>query len=265
MTFIYPLCSSSKGNCTYIGTKEKGILIDAGIGIRGFISQFKLLGISLSAIRGIFVTHEHSDHTKGLKRIQQELNVPVLASNGTLQSLYNKQLIDLNKTIYKLNSGQEVLVADMGVYGFSTPHDSAESFAYKITTSNNKKVSVCTDLGHITESVHNHLKDCNTILLESNYEKSLLEMGSYPVFLKERILGKYGHLSNENCADEISRLINSGVEKFILGHLSQENNMPDIAYTNVIERLSRDKIQLDKDYSLKVAPVTNDGTIIEMI
>lgn len=265
MTFIYPLCSSSKGNCTYIGTKDRGILIDAGIGIRSFISQLKLTGINLSAIRGIFVTHEHSDHAKGLKRIQQELNVPVLASNGTLQALYNKQLIDINKTIYKLNAGQEVLVADMGVFGFNTPHDSAESFAYKITTSDNKKISVCTDLGYVTESVHDYLKDCNAILLESNYEQSLLEMGSYPLFLKERILGKYGHLSNDNCADEVCKLVNLGVEKFILGHLSQENNMPDIAYSNVVEYLLKNDMSINKDYTLKVAPVVNDGSVIEMI
>lgn len=265
MTFIYPLCSSSKGNCTYIGTKQAGILIDAGIGIRSFISQFKILRISLSAIKAIFITHEHSDHVKGLKRIQQELNVPVFASNGTLQALYCKQLIDLNKKIYRLNSAQEVLVANMNVLGFSTPHDTNESFAYKVITHDNKKISVCTDLGHISQNVHNYLKDCDAILLESNYEESLLEMGDYPVFLKERIIGKYGHLSNQDCANEIYNLVNLGVKKFILGHLSQENNMPDIAYANVIEYLSRFSLSINEHYSLKVAPVTNDGTIIEII
>lgn len=265
MTFIYPLCSSSKGNCTYVGTREKGILIDAGIGIRSFISQFKFLGISPSAIRGIFITHEHTDHAKGLKRIQQELDVPILASNGTLQALCQKQMIDINKTIYKLDAQQEVIVSDMNIFGFSTPHDSNESFAYKITTADNKRICVCTDLGYITKTVHNNLKDCDTVLLESNYEKSLLEMGSYPMFLKERIAGNFGHLSNDDCAKEILNLINCGVKKFMLGHLSQENNMPNIAYANVIEYLLRENIILDKDYSLKVAPVNNDGSIIEII
>lgn len=265
MVFIYPLCSSSKGNCTYIGTREKGILIDVGIGIRGLNDQLKLIGISLSAIRGIFITHEHSDHVKGLLRLQKDLDVPIVASDGTLRALYQKKAININKTIYKLEAQQEVIVSDMKVYGFSTPHDSKESFAYKIITSDGKKISICTDLGYITKTVEDNLKDCDAVLIESNYEKSLLQMGDYPLFLKERILGNFGHLSNEDCAVGVKKLVENGVRKIILGHLSQENNIPEIAYNTVVEYLSRYDILVDKDYSLKVAPVNNDGTVIEIV
>lgn len=263
MAFIYPLCSSSKGNCTYIGDHHQGVLIDAGIGIRNFAAHLSMIGLEKQAIQGIFITHEHSDHVKGLSRLQKELNVPVYATRGTLSTLLEKGIALLEGEFRVLDGGTATL-AGMEVTAFSTPHDSVQSQTYSVKTADDKKITVCTDLGYVTEEVHQNLLGSDILLLESNYEKSLLEIGIYPAFLKKRIAGKHGHLSNEDAAAEIVRLLKSGVHNFLLGHLSEENNRPELAFTNVVSELGKLGARVQDDYNLYVAPKNNTGNVIEI-
>lgn len=263
MSFLYSLCSSSKGNCTYVGSRESGILIDAGIGIRNFSAHLSMIGLKSNAIKGILITHEHGDHIKGLARIQAALNVPVYASEGTLGVLLDKGAVNPNMQMHVL-SGEKMEIADLQVHAFQTPHDCMDGQGYCIAFPDGKRVAVCTDLGYVTKEIHNQLLHNDLVLLESNYEEALLKIGMYPPFLKRRIAGDLGHLSNEDCSNEICSLFDSGIKKFVLGHLSEENNRPDLAYINVVTELAKKGAQPDRDFSLHVAPKTNIGKIIEV-
>lgn len=264
MPFIYSLCSSSKGNCTYLGSQTDGILIDAGIGIRNFASRMSLIGVNPSAVRGIFVTHEHSDHIKGLSKIQAKLKVPVYASEGTCLAIREKGAVEDPTCLHVLspNYNPSVWIEKMEVSSFFTSHDSAQSQCYTVAFPEGKRAAVCTDLGLVTPDVHQALLGSDLVLLESNYEKTMLQLGIYPPFLKRRIAGKRGHLSNEDCAEEICKLYQSGIKKFILGHLSEENNYPELAFTNVVAELEKVGAALKNDYDLWVAPKDNHGEIV---
>lgn len=259
MSFVYTLVSSSKGNCTYIGDQDSGILVDAGVGIRNFAKHLKYIDVDVSAIRGIFITHEHSDHVSGLTKIVQRNNIPVFASAQTLQELLIKQILTYDMPIYTMEDIVEI--DGFVVQPIKTPHDSIDSQCYKITTHDNKSVAYFTDIGHITKSIHSSMLDSDLVLIESNYEENLLKMGGYPAFLKKRVAGKSGHLSNNDCADEIDKLFKSGVNKFILAHLSTDNNTPDLAYSNIVMRLKSIGAKEGEDYQLMVAPKVNEGNI----
>lgn len=263
MAFLYSFASSSKGNCTYVGSKQNGILIDAGIGIRQFVSHTKELGIQPGAVKGIFITHEHTDHVKGLARIQKQLNVPVYASKGTLVAMLEKGQVgpDIHLEVI---SDKPAEICDMKLTAFRTSHDSSESQCYHIETDDHKRVSICTDLGYVTEDIHTYLTQSDLVFLESNYDERMLQAGRYPYFLKRRIAGGKGHLSNSDCAEEIAKLYQAGIEKFVLGHLSEENNHPDVAEANIHERMLRDGAKAGADYLLSVAPVRNCGAVIEV-
>jgi phosphoribosyl 1,2-cyclic phosphodiesterase len=150
-----------------------------------------------------------------------------------------------------------ISAAGMEIRCFNTPHDTIQSCGYRIHTQDDKYCAVCTDLGHITEEVDNALLGCRLVLLESNYDENMLRTGGYPLYLKQRILSDNGHLSNTDCAAQVERLIENGTTHFILGHLSQDNNRPEIADSTVQNSLSR--YVRGKDYLLGVAPVETQG------
>ncbi len=263
MAYVYPLCSSSKGNSTYIGDKNSGVLIDAGIGIRNFTSHLQMQNIELNAIKAIFITHEHTDHTKGLTTILKKINVPIYGSRETLQQLIEKNLVNGTSDLNEINK-KSVSIADFEVSAFTTPHDSVHSLGYKITTNDDKKLCVCTDLGHMPDDVYDNLKGSDFILLESNYDDAMLTYGDYPYFLKQRISANNGHLSNKMCSQTLTRLLADGTTKFILGHLSENNNRPHLALETALSELSNVGAIHNQDYILSIAPVKCVGEIIEV-
>lgn len=266
MSFLYPLSSSSKGNCAYIGTKDLGILVDAGVGVREFVAHLNHLSLKPRAIGGIFITHEHGDHVKGLGKIKQALGgkVPIYGAKATLAVLLGKGILAPTDPLYAVDE-QPIFVRDhLQITACPTPHDSQASVCYRVTLPDARTVAVCTDLGHVTPAVHRLLAKANLVLLESNYDPTLLKDGSYPDFLKRRIVGKRGHLSNQDCAKEVTLLHAEGVEKFVLGHLSQENNRPQLAEQSVVTALSAVSAKQGCDYQLFVAPVKNNGQIIHL-
>lgn len=256
MARIYPLFSSSKGNAEFIGTEKGGILIDCGISYKRLTDSLERHNIPLSAIQGVFVTHEHSDHVSGLKMLTKHNDITVYGQKYTLQNLCDKGRISPDTKLIELN-GQPVSCGDCEIICFDTPHDTVQSCGYKIRTYDDKLCAVCTDLGNITETVYNALIDCRLVMIESNYDVYMLKHGAYPEPLKERIMSDKGHLSNDNCGWIVQRLVNAGTTHILLGHLSQENNTPDTAYRTVQSYLC--EFQFGKDYLMGVAPVEAKG------
>ncbi len=263
MEFVYPLCSSSKGNATYVGSRERGILIDAGLSLREFGRQLGLNAISPTAVEAVFVTHEHSDHIGGLSAIAASLKIPIYSARETLTALVKKDCLPPRSTAFEIHL-RDVEVGGVHVHAFATPHDSARSYGYKVTFPSGKTVCICTDLGCVTDEVEENLEGSDCVLLESNYDEEMLESGPYPWFLKERILSPRGHLSNHDCAETLVRLFNSGTTKFILGHLSEQNNRPEVAYASALNQLVKTGGILSEDYILKVARRRSIGELMEV-
>ena len=263
MARVYPLFSSSKGNATFIGNERGGILIDAGVSCKMLTQALFDNGISPTAVHGIFITHEHSDHIKGLKIFTKSYCTPVFAGDKNLDYLISANHISPNSRAETIDvDGKPLEFAGYKISAFSTPHDTRQSNGYKIITPDLKTITVCTDLGVVTENVHKNLYGSDLILFEANYDELMLKNGSYPYMLKKRISSNIGHLSNDDSAKEIENLISTGTTRVILGHLSQQNNTPVRARETITNRLS--EFEDGVDYILKVAPVNNEGEVVRL-
>lgn len=256
MSFLYSFCSSSKGNATYLGDKKSGILIDVGVGIRQLTADLNALDVQTSAIKGIFITHEHSDHIKGLKTVLKYIDVPVYATAKTLFVLYDTNVLSEDIGI-PIADETIIQSGDLQVTAFNTPHDSAHSVGFVVNTAQDKKITVCTDLGYVTASIYNKLRDSDLCMLESNYDTNMLDVGDYPYFLKSRIKSNRGHLSNDETSQTLTKLINDGCHNFLLSHISQNNNHPEVAYLSAINALNEVDAKLGRDYTLSLSAVRN--------
>ena len=260
MARIYPLFSSSKGNASFIGTEKGGILIDCGVSFKRMTAALEVNNIPLSVVQAVFITHEHSDHVNGLKMLTKNTGIPVYGKKRTLQRLCDTDKISSNSPVIDI-TGKAIDIGGNEVTCFSTPHDAIQSCGYRITTEDGKVCAVCTDLGHVTSEVDSALLGCRMVLIESNYDEEMLRHGPYPLYLKERILSQNGHLSNHDCGEQVNRLIRQGTTHIILGHLSQDNNRPDIADRTVQSHLTG--FIRGRDYLMGVAPVeTKGGAVI---
>lgn len=253
MARICTLCSSSSGNSTYIGTASHGILIDCGSNNKQLTLALENAGLSPESIKAIFVTHEHDDHVSGLRVFAGKRKIPVYATGGTLSGMLGKGVID-GSFPYEIMSEDAVRIEDMYIYKFPTSHDAKESCGYKIILPD-RTVGVCTDTGVVSGEILRTLSDCDLVLIESNYDETLLDFSSYTLSLKGRIRSSSGHLSNPDCAEAVRELFEAGVRRFILGHLSRENNSPERAFSCVNSVLKRNGALKDRDYTLEVAPV----------
>lgn len=254
---FYPIASGSTGNCTYIGHGKSGLLIDAGISAKAICEGLSKAAIDPQSLLGIFITHEHIDHIQGLKVFSSKYNIPIFASEKTKEALL-KSIPELEITSFD----ESIELGNFTITRFSTSHDCEGSSGYIITLPDGRRCAVCTDLGFVSDEVHLALSGSDAVLLESNYDLFMLENGPYPPPLKKRILSDKGHLSNNNCAAEIAKLIKSGTTRVILGHLSRENNRPEVAKNCIVARLVDDKLVENEDYILYVAPPKNGNVII---
>ncbi len=260
MSRLFPVASSSSGNCTYIGHGKDGILVDAGISCKGIADALAQGAVDPKALGGIFITHEHTDHIQGLRVFVKKHKIPVFASPLTAHALLNDGLQEIEDYIHIIDG--DAAVGDMVVHRFATSHDCEGSSGYVISFPDGKKCAVCTDLGYVSEEVHRALTGCNAVLFESNHDVAMLQKGSYPPHLKARILSDKGHLSNTACAKELQRLVESGTTRIVLGHLSRENNRPEIARSCATAALMDKKMVEDEDYTLYIAPPKNGKAII---
>ncbi len=250
------LFSSSSGNSTFIGSSQGGILIDIGVSAKKTADALKNIGVDPNSISAIFVTHEHTDHINGIRVFAERHGIKVYASQGTLAGMEDAGAITAKMNVDVIPyEGLEI--GGMFVRPFKTPHDSRESTGYTVVTPDGKRLAVATDMGEITENVMNSIYGCDLILLESNHDIGMLRNGPYPYFLKERILSNYGHLSNEICAETAVKLMQSGTTRFILGHLSKENNIPALAYETTRSAMRIAGATENIDYLLSVAGNNN--------
>ena len=260
MSRLFPIASSSSGNCTYIGHGKDGILVDAGITCKGIVDGLASGGIDPKTLGGIFITHEHTDHIQGLRVLVKKYGIPIFASNQTASALLLTDVSEVAEHIHVIDSS--VTVGSLNIERFSTSHDCIGSSGYVIHLPDGRKCAVCTDLGYVSEEVHHALTGCAAILFESNHDVNLLQKGTYPPHLKNRILSDHGHLSNVSCAAELQRLIETGTTHIVLGHLSRENNRPEIARRCTVAALMDKHMAEDRDYTLYIAPPKNGKAII---
>jgi len=237
------LYSGSSGNCSFVQTNNTKILIDAGESAKKISQALESINVDSSSIDAILITHEHSDHIKGLGVFSKKFQIPVYANLETWNAMpKQKEKID-EKNIHVFNF-DKFNIGDIEIKPFSIPHDAANPCGFNIYYKN-QKISIATDLGHMDSKIIKHLEESSFILLESNYDPNILKCSKYPYSLKQRIAGPNGHLSNEAAGKTISYLINCGLKNVMLGHLSKENNFPELAYKTVVEELGLQNINED--------------------
>ncbi|MBR7133810.1 MAG: MBL fold metallo-hydrolase [Clostridia bacterium] len=261
MSRICPLFSGSKANSTYIGTRAGGILVDAGASLKGMEAALQSAGGSLEEIIAVAVTHEHTDHIKGLKTLLNKTNARLIASQQTLEALRGLDRIPAGTRVEALEDGA-LEVGGIALSRFATSHDCEGSGGYTFILPDGKKVAVCTDLGVVTDEVRSAISGSDLVLLESNHDVEMLKRGPYPPLLKLRILSDTGHISNATCAAELAGLLKGGATRFILGHLSQNNNTPELARGCAEAALMDIGARSGKDYILSVAAPTGNGVIV---
>jgi phosphoribosyl 1,2-cyclic phosphodiesterase len=231
------LGSGSSGNCAYVETEETRVLIDAGFSLRQIRQRLATIGRGPENLTGILVTHEHSDHVQGLAALGQKLGIPVYCNRPTQEAIEYQLQAKLPCRIF--TTGASFEVGDIGVETFMIPHDAQDPVGYLLRT-NGGNLGFLTDLGHATRLVLERVRPANALLLEANHDVKLLQdCPRRPWSLKQRILGRHGHLSNEAAADALQEILSADLRHLYLGHLSRECNRPELAHRVVNERLEQ--------------------------
>ena len=261
MARLYPLFSGSSGNSTYISSQSGGILIDAGGSFKAICTALERAGKSVEDICAVAVTHEHTDHIKGLKTLLKKTGIPLISSLDTFNTLKSGDYIPENTQFIQADKG-DIQIENIGISYFSTSHDCKGSGGYVISLPDGKKAAVCTDTGVLTEEMKEKISGCDAVLIESNHDVEMLKRGPYPPSLKIRILSDKGHLSNNDCAAVLPALLKSGTTRFVLGHLSRNNNLPMLALSAARATLADVGAVKDSDYILTAAkPDFNEVTV----
>ncbi len=231
------LYSSSTGNCLFVQSNNTNLLIDAGVSVRKIENALSELSVLPNNISAILLTHEHSDHVQSIGNLSKKYNIPVFANKETWLALSKEQKDKISENNQKnFLIDEKFEVGDLEILPFSVPHDAANPCGFNVFQGATK-MSIATDLGHVTNNILNKLEGSSFILLESNYEPEVLRYSRYPYVLKKRIDGPNGHLSNIIAGKTISSLIPSGLQSVMLGHLSKESNFPGLAYKTVMEQI----------------------------
>lgn len=240
MLEICAIASGSNGNCYYIGNEKDAILVDAGISCKQIVARMKERELNPSKIKAVFVSHEHSDHMRGVRGVSKKLHVPIFLTAKTFDGSYRNLRPDSPRFF---TPGEEITIGDFTVYTFLKNHDAAEPCSFRVQYKG-KNIGVFTDIGEPCENVKSHLQKCNGLFLESNYDEKMLWEGSYPYFLKLRVASNVGHLSNGQALDLLSNLSGENLQCVFLSHLSKENNTPEIAFDNMRDLFSRFEVKL---------------------
>ena len=247
-----PLFSGSSGNATYVGCDDAHILVDAGMSGNRITGELLHMGIDPRCLNAILVTHEHADHIKGIGILSRKYDLPIYATEGTWQGMYNKigAVSDKNRILFEPE--QDFFIGSIDITPFSTPHDANQSVGYTFEL-NGAKLAIATDLGCIKESWLKYVAGSDAVILESNYDPDMLRAGPYPYELKKRISSRKGHLSNDDAGHVAVELVRNGASQIILGHLSKENNFPELAMRTCELNLHMAGIEPHVDASIYVA------------
>lgn len=226
MVEVCAIASGSNGNCYYIGNGTDAVLIDVGVSRKQVLLRMAHKGLDKSKVRAIFISHEHSDHMRGVKVLSKVLDVPVYMTRNTFDKAWNPNRPG-NYSLFEPNA--PVTIGSITVYPFLKKHDAVEPCSFRVEI-NGKHIGVFTDIGEPCENLIAHFKLCNAMFLESNYDEDMLLNGLYPYYLKQRVASSYGHLSNSQAVDLLLEHASGSLSDVFLSHLSQENNTPELAY-----------------------------------
>jgi len=230
---ISVLASGSRGNTAVVESSQARILVDAGISCRETFKRLKLAGLDPKSISAILITHEHSDHVYGLATLAKKLDLPVFMTGATHQA-WARSLRDDAGQLPKLakleifSAGRQFQVADITVTPFTIPHDAADPVGFTFRAEG-AKIAFATDLGYMPASVRDHLRRCDVIIIESNHDVEMLRVGPYPWSVKQRVMSRVGHLSNDSLAQFFAEDYDGGASHIVLAHLSEQNNHPEVA------------------------------------
>ena len=262
MLTVTTLASGSSGNSVLVSCGDSHILLDAGISARRITNGLKAAGVQPEDLDAIFITHDHHDHVNGLQVLTKKLRVPVAATPETCKTLEQKAP-NTQGLLTWMGAGEVVTVGGFRVKSFPTWHDTAGSVGFQVATEDGS-MALCTDLGCVTDEVKNAVRGCDLLICEANHDVDWVKTSRYPYYLKQRITGQHGHLSNEQGGDLAAYAVEYGTRNVILAHLSAENNTPAHAYQAVSARLRAAGIDPKRDLDLSVAPRSESGPTYEV-
>lgn len=260
------IASGSSGNCVYVGSDATHLLMDVGISGKRIEAGVAELGLNMSEIDGIFITHEHADHISGLGVIARKYGIPIYGTRGTIAAIrQTPSLGSIDEELFHyIKADEKCTVKDVAVYPIRTSHDAAEPVAYRISYGK-QRIAIITDLGCYNDYTVECLRNLDVLYLEANHDIHMLQVGPYPYYLKQRILGEKGHLSNESAGKMLSRLLHDNMQAVMLGHLSKENNLPELAYESVrVEVTMSDAPYNGNDFPLYIAKRDDVSQMIEI-
>ena len=255
--FIASLNSGSSGNCYYVGNETEAVLIDAGISCREVEKRMSVLGLEIKNVKAIFISHEHTDHIKGVDRLAKKFNLPVYITPATRS---NTRLVFRRIMVLPFNANESVAIGNLRVIPFIKKHDAADPYSF-VVQGNGVNVGVITDIGIACEEVIRYFKICHACFLESNYDEKMLEEGSYPLRLKNRIRGGHGHLSNRQALELFLQHRPHFMTHLFLSHLSENNNSPEIVSELFSKHAANTRIVIASRYketdvhTIEAAPV----------
>lgn len=249
------VASGSSGNCIYVGSDNTHVLIDAGISKKRTEEGLYSCDIDLKDVSAIMITHEHTDHINGLGVISRKYSIPIMATALTVEAiLNNKKLGEISPDLFmEIQPDESFSVGDLNICPFSISHDAVDPVAYRIE-SNGQSVAVATDIGKYDDYIVSNLKGLNAIVLEANHDVNMLLAGAYPYYLKQRIMGEKGHLSNEASGRLLDEILHDNLKYIVLGHLSKENNYEALAFQTVTTEITlSDSCYKANDFNIMVA------------
>lgn len=257
------LYSGSSGNCIYVGSEKANILIDAGLSGKKIVGALNEIGVSPKKIDAILVTHEHRDHINGVGILSRMFNIPIFANNNTWDSMIG-MIGKIREENIKITENDSFFsIGDIEIKPYSTPHDAADPVGYCFFNGGHK-ISIATDIGHMSQNVSDNIKDSDLLLLEANHDLEMLKFGPYPYALKRRIMSDVGHLSNDDAGKALLKILGNKPSTVVLGHLSEQNNYPELCYRTVESALIEDGVEIGRDVNLSLADRYNVSTFFKI-
>ena len=252
---ICSIASGSSGNCIYVGSDNTHVIIDAGISGKRIEEGLKKLGLSVNDLSALLITHEHSDHIASVGVLSRKYGLPMYATHGTIEGIKaQKYLGEFDASLFnEICADSPFSISDLLVKPVEVSHDANEPVAFRIEHGTSS-VGVCTDLGTYSDRIIQGFSGVDALFIEANHDVKMLQVGRYPYMLKQRILSDKGHLSNEKCGELLCRLLHDDLKGVVLGHLSAENNLAELAYEAVrVEIMMDDSDYSPSDFDIRVA------------
>lgn len=253
------LASGSNGNCYYVGNKEEAVLIDAGISRRQVLKRMKEVGLNINKVKAVFISHEHSDHIRGLRVLCDMHGIDAFLTENTLGKT---RVHHRPAKVRVFESGQTIEIGNIKVHSFAKKHDAVDPCSFRVELGG-KSIGVMTDIGVACDNLKGHLEQCHAAFLESNYDEQMLDAGPYPVYLKNRVKSDHGHLSNKQAVDLVDGLESSALKTILLSHISADNNRPELALQAFQEVGDRYSVYATSRYAPSEVYVLEIGQLVE--